>query len=501
MEPINDYLLKYLLNPTKDFQALNYKIFGNSDIIKSFLTSKSDIKRIIRSERAAYSILIENDLPELIYCRRKIRDMELGSNVFYPNQKDHTAHTLYVYLLGYYFGTSLIAFRDILNKKTEPDSFFHSDQGTLNWVYASLLHDVGYFFTEHYTEGLELLENYFSEQFIFAQIDQTLKIFFLFDSPLDEFKKTQNFSEFISFIKNLINKYPKPNYSSKDPSSVIQNLQKINWYKELGLNSDNLFSIFEFERFYSEADINKFQSYIAEVARVGYSRDSEPVVDHAFASGAFLFQYSTFWYYLINESDNHFNHEPWYKDFKERIWGPYNYPLENLKTSILPGIFACCAHNLNYFNQYGAELLPIKLEKSPLLYLTILCDEIQNWDRIPSGNKAIGELENIKKRNFSSEEIYIEEVVPNNRIKLTIRLNLFDYCPENSDITAYNSNFRQRIYKEVEIEAQREIDKMNLNLRKKLFEIDKYFEIAFELNDILDDNIDLYLLYLNSTHK
>jgi hypothetical protein len=124
--------------------------------------------------------------------------------------------------------------------------------------------------------------------------------------------------------------------------------------------------------------------YGEQVARKGYvSKNPTPgCVDHAVASGLLLFQYTSYWYWLMCQAEEQD------KSLYNKLRGKHEYKIEYLQHEVVPACQAVAYHNVQSAVA-GAEriLKKVTLKKHPLLYLAILCDELQNWDRYPAGDE------------------------------------------------------------------------------------------------------------------
>lgn len=90
------------------------------------------------------------DLADADHFRQGLLRREITGNMAYQRQRDHSAHTLNNYILGWYFFSNSIevkkaisehfAMRGIVGEERAREGF-----GNL-WPFVSLLHDLGYLF-------------------------------------------------------------------------------------------------------------------------------------------------------------------------------------------------------------------------------------------------------------------------------------------------------------------------------------------------------------------
>jgi len=116
-------------------------------------------------------------------------------------------------------------------------------------------------------------------------------------------------------------------------------------------------------------------------------------VDHAVASGLFLFRYSTFWFWIAKRS----GFKGSFAVFKDD-----GYP----KGDVVCACFAAGAHNI--IGVHAQDIDPLVFDKNPLLYLGVLCDELQKWDRFPAGERHLVDLISFEKYCTDSERISVE---------------------------------------------------------------------------------------------
>ena len=133
-----------------------------------FVSARGDVKRLDAGQQLATEILGKNDFDEMIALRDLVAQQELRRQIKYAKQKDHTAHTVCLYLLGLWLYDNLPRLQDFFASKLnmrrytialgESDSFVLAEsvdnEFLFQWVYASLLHDVGYVFYDLSSETM-----------------------------------------------------------------------------------------------------------------------------------------------------------------------------------------------------------------------------------------------------------------------------------------------------------------------------------------------------------
>lgn len=113
--------------------------------------------RLKYADNFAKDALSIPDMRDSSYFRLNAMKRELTDDLDYKRQRDHAAHTLYNYLLGWYFLDNSKKLKEALRSAIEKrlkcslneDKAEFSDDNLMTnfgdiWVYASLLHDIGY---------------------------------------------------------------------------------------------------------------------------------------------------------------------------------------------------------------------------------------------------------------------------------------------------------------------------------------------------------------------
>jgi hypothetical protein len=157
----------------------------DTENLHGFLFATIDEVRLHLADRYANCVLELTDLGDASHFRRGVLRREASGDVEYQKQRDHAAHTLHNYLLGWYIYANCNVLRDELRRaisvrmpppKSSPSAHLDERFGDL-WPYASLLHDVGYLFeggldalrvesrSDRVQRGAEIAEEYFRNRF------------------------------------------------------------------------------------------------------------------------------------------------------------------------------------------------------------------------------------------------------------------------------------------------------------------------------------------------
>src|SRR4051812_40549131 len=70
-----------------------------TEVVADFFSARSDVRRLHRAQEVANMILRVNDFGDIMELRNIVAEQELSRLIQYAKQKDHTSHTVYLYLL------------------------------------------------------------------------------------------------------------------------------------------------------------------------------------------------------------------------------------------------------------------------------------------------------------------------------------------------------------------------------------------------------------------
>ena len=379
---INDELFRIVSSPPEWANTLDadgdpvYFLPKYKDAIESFLSATTDSVRLIRASKASSAILGEFDMEELEQLRATVQASELLRVIPYSRQTDHSAHTLYLFLLGIYLFFACAPLHagiaTFLKETKDPARLI--SRFLFQWAFVSLLHDIGYVFQGRSKNEIRAVDRYFRAATITSLMGNA--------SATLKRAVRKNFSELEI----------KPFEPLENAEDMLSALRYMPWGERAGFDKD------AFETFYSagpqdqQITSDDLEEYAYRVASTGYDGFSEGTVDHAIASGLFLLRYSSLWYWLAAKNG-----------FDGEVFAPYrqNYKSEDIACAC----FATAAHNL-----IGAHAKPIKLEfeKNPIMYLGVLCDELQKWDRFPAGERHLVDLSSFEKHCTDSERITVK---------------------------------------------------------------------------------------------
>jgi hypothetical protein len=356
---------------------LRGRIPGLSALLSDFFASRSDIERIQKAEFLSECILSLTDFADMIPLRSEVATLEIKRMIAYKKQTDHTAHTLYLYLLGVWVYDNVTEIRSALDASintSKPIKLF-----LFQWTFASLLHDVGYLFYD-FDSGVNADSwKMFDEMFTIEYLSRHTE-------ELSEIGK----SELIQAWNNFLTTYDlKQHKSHQKASQLIEAMDNIPWLADLLPECQTGLMAMEL----GEVIGPGLHRFAYDMADRGY--DGTPVVDHGVTSGLMLLKYTSIWYWLSKHSETH------YPQLYTELNTTFHYYPNIFQKHVLPACKAASYHNL--------PNVTYSLEQDPLLYLAVLCDELQIWDRFMSG---AGHIDNWRKIDHCvAEKIKAEMII------------------------------------------------------------------------------------------
>lgn len=388
------------------FQPTDVTDFNH--LLKRFLRSTMDQVRANTVLQCTRQILKVSDLDDLELFREGVWKREARGVIKFPGQRDHTAHTLNNWLLGWYLHCRIPAIQQAMTKAIEqrqwkskthgPDWFFgHA------WLNVSLLHDIGYLFegaldatdpghqNEHAAIGLRTANEYF--QFFFwkhMRIDAADDRSVVLDEAqgLPKAPPDPSMTEIATYLRTL-DLDMKPLYAQVEKKVAKELLP------EAAFSAD----AFElWKAHYQAAQVPSMAHRIAclEEAYIEHATRELPgtgvrVLDHGTCSGLLQLKIATFFYRLFASLTARHNDASTSKVAKSTIQKlltreaglDHPFDFQYWWCGIVWATAACAVHNMQQQNNWPPAYKPAKLalDDDPLAYLGILVDSIQDWDR------------------------------------------------------------------------------------------------------------------------
>jgi hypothetical protein len=403
---INDTLLGHLECSRGAAWVLRHGRPKLVESVRNLFETRTDISRLDAAEKTAALILGIHGLEELAALRAIVAKQELMRHIKYERQTDHTAHTVYLYLLGIWFYDNVpvikTAIDEYLSGNTEAEFNLESELTNVRnflfvWSYASLLHDLGYVFydlSQETQEDRKAVDRIYTLRWLLEQLPDARP------ATTGVLRRTHG-----RFRAIYARKLPPPTskYAQNAYREILRRLASVPWAGDLHASWAGKTGFQILDPVPGAKGQAKLERFAMSVARSGYSPDrSGRCVDHAVASGLMLFQYASYWYWLMNEVRQCGDDE-----VIEEVFEGFDYKMENLVRYTVLGCRACAQHNARRDVPGGSTILRnFDLKRDPVLFLSALCDELQRWDRFAAG---AGHLNNWQEyKQFSLESSHIE---------------------------------------------------------------------------------------------
>lgn len=436
-KPINIELLEYTLDKHTAF-AEHFVNTGdrnsfNTTLCHFFVSSLLE-RRLYYADSICHQLLRHHDTEEFNFLRRSLTEIELDHRL-YSFYRDHTNHTLLVFLLGAYLFERVPVFKkfykeqclkerdklraDIPDVQRYPSAL--DSDFMFRWMYVALMHDFGYTFSEidvDYTKelcpllprSLRILDRFFNEY---------IKYWFIDD-------KTGGWEDHIIDLHQQLNlkmKIPKLHASNKVNEKTIAStynwLVTCNPLRDISslFETSNVFEIFDM---YSDAICPRytghFETYFYELANKGVLRANRwfREFDHGILSAliyAKMFSYAFFACNAISNYDVTPLHSTRLRAMIEHIrqgLRGFLYRKESTYSQFAAIAWAIALHNIRprsgpvfkgsgsdalakpvaeiiderkRIEKFNSEVFPISPRDNFLACLLFLVDTIQDWDR------------------------------------------------------------------------------------------------------------------------
>jgi hypothetical protein len=418
--------------------STQYKTFhkGISDpksqsLLYRFLNASLDEVRLYHADSYANLVLTLTDLDDAKHFRQGVLRREAARDIEYQKQRDHAAHTLHNYLLGWYIYEKNDVLRNemcrAIDLRFPPIKDHGSDYqaerfGDL-WPYVSLLHDVGYLFegglevlragshSDHVQCGAEIAEEYFRNRF-------------WIETPLAAATERDRVRRWTGITE--------PDFAPYTVTAVGDSLRSLGnletlWscvrteFKARRMDTKRIaavdlkgqgdaFNVWrQHYRVYSprmEKRVIQMQTAFYAVMWDGAPGVGVRMLDHGVAGGLLLLLYATYYFQMhygimAQAKDPKCDQE--IRDLEKRITEriKLNGLVYNAYWWWTSAVWATAATALHNFQQIeppwpGCQdaIKPLAIREDPLAYLGILVDVLQEWDRYTISRTSIftGEL-------------------------------------------------------------------------------------------------------------
>jgi hypothetical protein len=282
-----------------------------------------------------------NTLLDLVKIMKKYEE---NTGDLIEKQRDHFIHSVNVFLLGLAIYSQNKNYRDVFEAYvtgTPYDRYYRFDGKLSNeeflyrWGVAALFHDIGY--------PVEIIGKQLNK-FINDGV-KSISSTYGADTAID-FKDFNEFNTIVKMDPNFADEYTK-----SYPRAKFLNLFKPTDIMAHKISTD-----------FTNVDVNKVAKHLDDFVDI---MGEQGFIDHGFFSAILVLNS---YGYLIQKHSKH--HEFFF------------YPIVDSATAIL-------LHNYyrNVLQKKPFSLPKLHPRQSPLAYLLILCDELQEWNRRPFGIK------------------------------------------------------------------------------------------------------------------
>ncbi|MCG2639419.1 MULTISPECIES: hypothetical protein [Bradyrhizobium] len=376
--------------------------------LERFLTATMDEVRLTASNRVVLEVLSTIGVADFGQFRDAVLRREISGTIEYEKQRDHSSHTLYNYLLGWYFFLHSRKLRDALAVEfrkrgvpnaahpTEPFQTGSAFFGCV-WQYVSLLHDIGYMFegglarmsledsSKQAELGAHVARHYFNRaiwlDYNIDLVDTRKRLFNELGGDLapPKFDRTGTLGDIADGLRTVggLNELFSAVNSSLPPAVTGP---------ELADFSGDSFDLWahHYERFGNPGMARRFRSLrkvFNGLIDSGLPKPKVRILDHGVGGGLLQLLASTYYYRLRAAALQVNPPTPLVqKVIDAGGWSPTFW-----WTGVVWGTAASALHNVQQQDDAN-ELDPewpgkLALDDDPIAYLGILVDVIQEWNR------------------------------------------------------------------------------------------------------------------------
>lgn len=323
---------KKIYNDRSEWELIKHRFPKEKDLM-DFLKASNDEVRLMKADDFSAAALTLSDLRDAAYFRNAIMRKELSAEIDFKKQRDHAAHTLYNYLIGWYFFEKSPMINSAMKTHIRMREFNLSCRGEIDketfafgivWTFASLLHDIGYLLegslsnlsldveVAHVSKGAAIMHDYFNH-FFWRHIDLDYKaardIVRRLNLYVPDFKSIKSLSALSDNLSVLGDCEPIR-------SSLAQDFRELVLYNR-PININDLKKILEqssyldidsfklWELHYSFYNQNNTAELIKHVGSIfhnlvwdGHPTYNSRTINHGVASGLLSLMFSTYFYQI-----------------------------------------------------------------------------------------------------------------------------------------------------------------------------------------------------------
>lgn len=373
--------------------------------LKLFLNASMDEVRLFHAEQAAEKILQLSDIDDSSYFRKAVLLRELTASMGYEKQRDHAAHTVHNYLLGWFFVLNSTVIREEVKRQFtwRLGAGCVVKQFTGIWGIPSLLHDIGYLFegsvrsnelslgSDMALKGAKYANEFFSHHFWEAMKVQT-------KGEKDCIQKLAGVNppsisgNSIIEIADALRQLPALRAIQKELDKSALNKGKHGECPQLEFDAFRLWE--QNYRYFGNttmADrVGRLRTSYEELLTRGLPKLAVRVLDHGVSGALLQLQVSAFWFEVFFQLRDHEaipKLDARVKElFCERPEAKVDIDIEWFWAAIVWNTAAVAFHNIAQTGEtwpgtpVGVDLR-ISVEDDVLTYLGILVDVLEEWDR------------------------------------------------------------------------------------------------------------------------
>ena len=340
----NGHYYKMLLKAGIDVFLDNENSYNAYEVYRTFFMIYQITSENKSEKHSSEDISIVKEPNTLLDLVKIMKKYEENTGDLIEKQRDHFIHSVNVFLLGLAIYSQNKSYRDkfkqyVLKSPYEKfykiDGEFSHEEFLYRWGVAALFHDIGY--------PVEIIGKQL-KKFINDGI-KSISSSYNADTAID-FK---DFNEFNTIVKM------EPDFAD-NYTSVYHEAKFLNLFKPTDIMAHKIATDFK------SLDVNQVIKHLDSFVEI---MGNSGFIDHGFFSSILVL--NSYGYLIQKYAKNH--------DF-------FFYPIVDSATAIL-------LHNYyrNVLQKKPFELKSLHPSQSPLAFLLILCDELQEWNRQPFGVK------------------------------------------------------------------------------------------------------------------
>jgi hypothetical protein len=441
LAPFQEVFLKFTQQPIFENGILTnhpYSIchfpiaYSASPLLTKFLRANMDEHRLFYAEAYTEAVLRLTDHDDAMYFRKGLLSREVSRDMDYDRQRDHAAHTLYNYLLGWFLfhHSKLITqhIKDHFHRRFSDDTQRSLDQKFGNiWPLASLLHDVGYIFegglsrfeintqVPKAAKGAHYINDFFQTEFwrqislhepaLRAHVTHLTGITppHLNSESLNEISDSLRDLGDLSILREAILK-ERPDLIPLLPEQTVSLADSFTIWKS---------NYLAFQQPGMAQRITQLQRTHEKLLNHGLPKIGTRVLDHGITGALLLLLHSTTYFklhfalqkHLAPASDATSHPESSQQQvssglnqqIEDRLLTPSEDEIHVYKpswwwTAIVWATGAVALHNVQTMDPWPQDshpTEPLAIDEDPLAYLGILVDLLQEWDRYTTSKTSI----------------------------------------------------------------------------------------------------------------